>query len=73
MLSPLDAVSHLPLVRVDDAGLAALRFGRAVPASPDTPGGTPVALASAAGELLAIGERDGEVVRPRKVFVQPAA
>jgi tRNA pseudouridine55 synthase len=73
MLSPLDAVSHLPRVLVDDAGIAALRFGRAVAASPDTPIGTPVALASAAGELLAVGERDGEVVRPRKVFVQPAA
>jgi tRNA pseudouridine55 synthase len=73
MLSPLDAVSHLPRVMVDDAGIAALRFGRAVPASPDTPSGTPVALASATGELLAVGERDGEVVRPRKVFVQPAA
>ena len=72
LLSPLDAVSHLPRVLVDEAGLAALRHGRAVPADPSAPGG-PVALASAGGELLAIGERAGDVVRPRKVFVQPVA
>jgi len=69
MLTPLEAVAHLPRVAVDDAGLAALRHGRAVPAAAATPEGTPVALASAGGELLAIGERDGGVVRPRKVFV----
>lgn len=69
MLSPLEAVSHLARVMVDADGIAALRFGRAVPAAADTPEGVPVALASAEGELLGIGERADDVVRPRKVFV----
>jgi len=72
MLTPLEAVSHLAAVLVDDAGIAALRHGRAVPAAADAPEAGPVALASPDGELLAIGERDGGVVRPRKVFVQAA-
>ena len=72
LLTPLQAVSHLPRVEVDDDGIAALRHGRAVPAAADTPEAGPVTLASAEGELLAIGERDGGVVRPRKVFVQAA-
>jgi tRNA pseudouridine55 synthase len=75
LLSPLDAVAHLPRVPVDDAGRAALSHGRSVPAAGDAPEGVPVALASRAGELLAIGERDGGVVRPRKVFAaaEPAS
>ncbi|HEX6747177.1 MAG TPA: tRNA pseudouridine(55) synthase TruB [Longimicrobium sp.] len=72
MLSPMEAVAHMPRVPVDEAGVAALRHGRAVPASPDAPSGVPIALASGAGELLAVGERDGDVVRPRKVFIQTA-
>jgi hypothetical protein len=57
---------------VDEEGIAALRYGRALPATGDAPEDTPLALASAGGELLAIGERAGEVLRPRKVFVVPA-
>ncbi|HYJ77992.1 MAG TPA: tRNA pseudouridine(55) synthase TruB [Longimicrobiaceae bacterium] len=67
LLSPLDAVAHLPRVAVDGDGIAALRHGRAVPAA-DAPEGVPVALVSADGELLAIGERSGGVLQPRKVF-----
>jgi tRNA pseudouridine55 synthase len=69
MLSPLDAVAHLPRVAVDEEGIAALRHGRALLADVETPEGTPLALASADGALLAIGERTGDVLRPRKVFV----
>lgn len=72
MLTPLSAVSHLPKVTVDEAGLADLRHGRALPAAGDTPEHTPLALASMDGELLAIGERTGDVLQPRKVFVAPA-
>ena len=73
LLSPLEAVAHLPRVAVDERGAADLRHGRAVPAG-DAAEGVPVALVSAAGELLAIGERAGGVVRPRKVFAaDPAA
>jgi tRNA pseudouridine55 synthase len=69
MLSPLDAVAHLPRVAVDEEGIAALRHGRALLADVELPEGTPLALASADGALLAIGERTGDVLRPRKVFV----
>lgn len=72
-LSPLHALAHLPRVTVDDAGIANLRFGRAVPSPDDAPRETTIALASADGELLALGERAGDVIRPKKVFVQPAA
>lgn len=69
MITPLDALAHLPRITVDEAGLALLRHGRAVRAPADAPSGTAIALASGAGELLAIGEREGDVVRPRKVFI----
>ncbi|MFL5542397.1 MAG: tRNA pseudouridine(55) synthase TruB [Longimicrobiaceae bacterium] len=72
LLSPLAAVSHLPRVTVDEAGIAALRHGRAVPAPGDAPEAAPLALASAEGELLAIGERFDNIIRPRKVFVTQA-
>lgn len=68
LLSPAEAVAHLPRVAVDEAGIAALGHGRPVPAAEDTPEGASLALVSAAGDLLAIGERSGPVVRPRKVF-----
>jgi tRNA pseudouridine55 synthase len=72
LLPPLAAVSHLPRVPVDEAGIAALRHGRAVPAPGDAPEAIPLALASAEGELLAIGERFDNIIRPRKVFVTQA-
>jgi tRNA pseudouridine55 synthase len=67
LLSPADAVAHLPRVEVDEAGEAELRHGRPVDARGGEQGG-PVALVSACGDLLAIGEREGGLVRPRKVF-----
>ena len=72
LIAPADAVSHLPRVTVDAAGEADLRHGRAVPAPPDFRADGPVALLSAAGELLAIGEAAGARVRPRKVFAGPS-
>ncbi len=68
LLTPLDALAGLPRVAVDDAGAAALGFGRAIPAPADAPEGVPLALAGADGRLLAIGERAGDAVKPRKVF-----
>lgn len=68
MLSPGEALAHLPHLSVDDEGAAALGHGRPVPAPEDTPEGCPVALVAAGGELLAIGERAGPIVKPRKVF-----
>lgn len=68
VLSPADAVSHLPRVEVDEAGAAALGHGRALPASADAPAGVPLALVGAGGALLAIAERTGDRVQPRKVL-----
>jgi tRNA pseudouridine55 synthase len=66
---PSSAVSHLPSLALGDAEIAALRHGRAVPAADALPAGGPIALLGAAGELLAIGERIGDDVQPRKVFL----
>ena len=65
-IPPLDALAHLPVVTLDDAGADDVVHGRAVTA-PGTPAGT-VALA-AHGDLLAIGaaEDDG-VIRPKVVL-----
>lgn len=69
MLTPLEAVAHLSCVRMGDDAFTALRFGRALPAVGDEPEGRPLALASEGGTLLAIAERIGDVLQPRKVFV----
>lgn len=68
VLSPAEAVAHLPRVEVDEAGAAALGHGRAVPSPADLPAGVPVALVAADGALLAVGERSGDRVQPRKVL-----
>ena len=68
LLPPERAVAHLAAIRVDETGAAALRHGRAVPASAELPSGAPIAVHGPDGALLASGEREGDVVRPRKVF-----
>lgn len=69
MLSPLEAVAHLPRAIVDEPGIAALRHGRALKAAGDLPADRPVALTTEDGALLAIGERNGDLIQPRKVFI----
>ena len=74
-VAPLAALGHLPSVEVDGDVAARLMLGQAVRladgelpgASPEEPEGLTVAVAHA-GELLAIGEADAGVLRPRKVF-----
>ncbi|HEX6367883.1 MAG TPA: tRNA pseudouridine(55) synthase TruB [Longimicrobium sp.] len=68
MLAPAEAVSHLPRVVADERGEADLRHGRAVQAPDGFAAEGPVAVVSAGGELLAVGEAVEGVVRPRKVF-----
>lgn len=68
VLPPAAAVAHLPRVTVDAAGAAALGHGRAVPAPDGAPEGVPLALLAADGTLLAIGERAGDRIQPRKVL-----
>ena len=69
LIAPAEALAHLPAATVDEAGVRALGHGGAVPAPDGVPAGSPVAILSPAGGLLAIGERVGEELRPRKVFV----
>lgn len=68
LIEPARAVAHLPRLVVDAEGARALSHGRAVPGAPGLPEGDPLAVLSGEGALLAVGERTGEVVRPRKVF-----
>jgi tRNA pseudouridine55 synthase len=68
MIAPAEALAHLPRVVADARGEADIRHGRALPAPEDLHVIGPVAVVSAAGELLAVGESAGGVVRPRKVF-----
>lgn len=67
-LSPAAAVAHLPRAEVDAAGAAAIGHGRAVPAPADVPEGVPVAVLGPGGALLAVGERAGDRLQPRKVL-----
>lgn len=68
LLTPAEALEHLPAVTVEGAELEAIRHGRSLPAEPSAPDAEPVALLSTARELVAIGVRSGGVIRPRKVF-----
>lgn len=63
------ALSHFPSLTVDEAGLRALGHGAAVPVTEDVPIDRPVAVYSQAGALVAVGERAGPLLRPRKVFL----
>lgn len=76
MIDPVVAVGHLRPVEVDDAAAARLRHGQRLRISEATAPGQEVAEArvpervavSHGGSLLAIGELDDGVLRPRKVF-----
>lgn len=67
LLTPADALRHLPAIEVDDAALRDVRAGRAIPAPPGAPDAGPVRLLSA-GRLVAIAEPDDGRLAPRKVF-----
>jgi tRNA pseudouridine55 synthase len=66
-LTPAAALTHLPRVEVGGEELAALTYGRAIPAGERAPEGAPVAI-TCQGQLVAIGEVEHELLRPRKVF-----
>jgi tRNA pseudouridine55 synthase len=71
LITPLDAVAHMPRVSLDAEGVIAIGHGRGVPAPPEVSDGVPVALADGM-RLAAIGERTGDLIRPRKVFPREA-
>jgi tRNA pseudouridine55 synthase len=70
-ISCADAVSFMERIDVDDVGVEEISHGRVVRAS--SPGSAdPLAVPVAVmhdGDLIAIARRDGDVIRPRKVFV----
>lgn len=68
LLTPAQALAHLPSVTLDEAEIGTIRHGRAIPAEPAAPSAGPLALLSGGRELVAVGERSGGTIRPRKVF-----
>ena len=65
-LSPLQAVAHLPTVRVGEDDMTRIMHGMSV-AAPDDADSGQVAIASG-DRLVAIGHIDGGSIQPRKVF-----
>ena len=65
-ISPLEALAHLPRLVADDAEAALLSQGR--PLEGVDAGLDGLVAVAHDGALLAIGESDGRVLRPRKVF-----
>jgi tRNA pseudouridine55 synthase len=72
MIAPANALDHLPRVVADARGEVDVRHGRALPAPESLHVTGPVAIVSPGGDLLAVGESAGGVVRPRKVFAGAA-
>lgn len=70
LITPEAAVSHFPSVSLTGDETRRVANGGAVsrPSEPAGPGGETVALMSPTGSLLAIAQRDGTALRPRKVF-----
>jgi tRNA pseudouridine55 synthase len=67
-LSPLEALEHLPTLEVDAAAVERIMHGASVAVAGEAAFGT-VVLAHA-GSLIAIGEREDDVVHPRKVLAR---
>ncbi len=66
---PAELVRDLPAQALDDAGRAAVIHGRPVPAGDGTEAAAHVALFWS-GQLVAVAERVGEVLKPRVVVVE---
>jgi tRNA pseudouridine55 synthase len=67
---PATLVAHLPRRDLDEAGRAAALHGRPLPAGDEAGEAGNVAL-FAAGALVAVAERVGEVLKPRVVVAEP--
>lgn len=66
LMSPLEALRHMPVVELDGDAAARVRNGRPVEGGAELAGG--LAALAADGELLAVAQVDGGLLRPRKVF-----
>lgn len=60
LVSPPDAVGHLPAVRLAEAELRAVRFGQQLPAPPDLGVDAVVRLLTPGGDLAAVAQRQGD-------------
>jgi tRNA pseudouridine55 synthase len=70
IISPLEALSFLPRVELDDATARAMGYGQKVEADPALPEGEPLALVNA-DNLIAVATRQAENYRP-EVVMEPA-
>jgi tRNA pseudouridine55 synthase len=66
LVSPVDGLGHLPLVRLAARDAEDIRHGRAIAAPDGAAEGTVVLAAD--GEVVAMAESDGSLLRPRKVL-----
>lgn len=71
LIAPARAISHLPVVEVDPGTAVRMAHGQAVdgPGDPGAEAEAPVAVVLG-DVLVAVAERDGSRLRPRKVFVR---
>lgn len=68
LILPVDAMAHLPAARIDGAEVRRIRNGQPVRVPDAEAGDGKLVAVSSGGELVAIAERDGDLLRPRKVF-----
>lgn len=68
LIRPVDALSHLDAARLDAAGVRRIRNGQPVRVPGEDRGDGRLVAVSSDGDLIAIAERDGDLLRPRKVF-----
>lgn len=68
LLTPAEAVAHLPRLVIDPGIAQRVGHGGRFPAPDGVPEGRPIALLSERRELIAIAERVGVDVLPRKVL-----
>jgi tRNA pseudouridine55 synthase len=68
LLSTAEALSHLPHIQLDARQVTAVRHGRAIPAAGPPTSAEACVVLVADGDVVAIGERRGADIRPRKVF-----
>ena len=67
VLTPLEALSFLPRIDVDDDTAEAIGFGRTVPSGPGLPEGEPFAMVNG-DNLIAVATRSGESLKPEVVL-----
>ncbi|MFC1660628.1 tRNA pseudouridine(55) synthase TruB [Gemmatimonadota bacterium] len=70
LLTPAAALSHLPALEVGSREAQRIVQGQFLPSDEGgVPEGTPVAILRG-GELLAVGQREGNLLKPRKVLAR---